>query len=103
VPRGESAGPYGEISEFAHHLVAFLQREQTSEFPAVFATVERLHAADEVGVRGLLTVGLLEDLQTIAMITDTALAPRFRAWLGPLTATAWDDVHRFWGTDDAAR
>jgi hypothetical protein len=99
---GEPAGRYNDISAFAHHLVDLLERNQTAEFPEVFAIVERLLAADEVGVRELITVGLLEDLQSIAMSrNDPQITARFRTWLGPITAMAWDEVHRFWGTPDS--
>jgi hypothetical protein len=78
---GAPAGDYNDISQFAHHLVSLLDRGETSEFPAVFRVVEKCLAEDEVGVRELLTVGLIEDLQTIAINKRPNLATRFREWL----------------------
>lgn len=94
-------GLYVDINVFAQHLVALLDHDQTSEFPAVFAAVERLLRDDDVGVRELLKVGLIEDLQALAADRGgSPLAARFRTWLGPRTVLDWDDVHRFWGTSD---
>jgi hypothetical protein len=86
-------GPYVAVGQFAAHLVDKLQNDETSEFPEVFRVVEDLLAADEPGVRDLVVVGLIEDLQNDA---GQAPAGAFRPWLGALTATAWDDVNRFW-------
>jgi hypothetical protein len=99
--RGDKpAGHYIAIWEFAQHLVDLLNTHQTSEFPAVFAAVERLMVGDEVGVRDLITIGLVEDLQNLMLDTSDSLAAGFRPWLGPLTVATWDRVHRFWGTND---
>jgi hypothetical protein len=98
--RDEPVSRYSELWEFAQHLVDLLVRQETAEFPAVFGAVERLMVGDEVGVRDLITVGLVEDLQSLALDLNDSLADGFRPWLGPLTAATWDRVHRFWGTDD---
>jgi len=34
---------YIDMSELAHHMVDLIKSKQTSEFPAVFDVIERLH------------------------------------------------------------
>jgi hypothetical protein len=92
--------PYLDIAAFARHLVDKLEQGETSEFLAVFSVVEALLLADEPGVAELVTAGLIEDLQNAAASRGRGLSSRFRPWLGPRTALAWDEVHRFWGTSD---
>lgn len=92
--------PYLDVAAFARHLVDKLEQAETSEFPAVFRVVEALLLADEPGVGELVTAGLIEDLQNAAASRGHGLSGRFRPWLSPRTAWAWDEVHRLWGTSD---
>jgi len=90
---------YIDVSRFALHLVDRLERGDIDEFPVVFAAIEALLRDDDPSVRYLVKVGLLEDLGNLASNTyGWTWAARFRAWFGPVTADAWDDLHRLWGT-----
>ena len=106
--RDHVAGPYGEIGPdidsgvFAQHLVGLLEANRTNEFAAVFAAVERLLVDGDDGIRYLVAFGLIENVQNISSNRrDWAFAARFREWLGPTTRSAWDEVHRVWGTSDS--
>ena len=97
----DARGVYIDVATFAHHLVTLLGRGETTEFPRVFGAVERLYGSGDAGIRYLLTIGLLEAIQNIALNgPGPAFAARFRLWLGPLATAGWNEVHRFWGTAD---
>lgn len=97
----EGRGAYLDCSAFANHLVILLERGQTEEFVAVFDALERLYAAHDAGAHDLLTVGLLEAIQNIAMNRQTpGLAARFRPWLGATATAEWNELHQLWGTAD---
>ena len=103
--RGRSAedepGIYCDLGVLAHHLVWLLETGETAEFPAVFAVVEDLLIASDAATHYPLQVGLLEDLGNIASgQRGWPFAARFRAWFGPATNLAWDELHEMWGTSD---
>jgi hypothetical protein len=86
-------GVYIDVGVFAQHLVGLLERRETDEFPAVFATIERLFGEGDDGVRYLLTAGLIEDLGNIGSNAHGwPFALQFRQWFGPHASRAWDDV-----------
>ncbi len=90
---------YIDAMTFSHHLVDLVESGQTSELVAVFQAVEDLLRTGDPGVRYLLTYGLIEGIQNVAANRhDYAFVRRFRPWLLPATEAAWDEVHRFWGT-----
>jgi hypothetical protein len=94
-------GPYIDLGAFALHLVDLLEANRTGEFGAVFDAIERVLIDGDDGIRYPVAFGLIEDLQNIsANRHDWAFAARFREWLPPATMTAWDEVHRVWGTSD---
>lgn len=100
LPYAEGRGVYIDLGEFAAHLVDLLERDETAEFPMVFATVERLFDDGDAGIRYALSVGLIEAVQNLCSHKDDgwAFAARFRPWLGPATTEAWDALHELWGT-----
>ena len=95
---------YIDAGVFARHLIELFDAGQTAEFRPVFDTVNRLLLAGDDGVRYLITYGLLEGIQNHASHRERdPSASRFRPWLLPATEAAWDEVHRFWGTDPGPR
>jgi len=57
------------------------------------ALISRRRANIRCEVQNLIWVGLLEDIQNIA--SHRSFTPDvFRAWLGPQSLIAWDDVNR---------
>jgi hypothetical protein len=90
---------YMDAMIFSHHLVDLVESSQTSELPAVFRAVEELMRTGDPGVRYLVTYGLIEGIQNVAANRHGySFERRFREWLLPATETAWDEVHRMWGT-----
>jgi len=86
---------YLALAEFARHLIAMLERADTSTFPAVFRVVERLHLEGEHYVREAATIGLLESLQNTDLYTKTE-PDQFRPFLEEETKKWWDKLHGFW-------
>lgn len=96
------SGVYTDLGAFATHLVALLDRDETTEFQAVFAAVERYLRGEDDGIRYAMKIGLLETLGNIAANQrGWPWAARFRQWFGPAAASAWDDIHTTWGTSDS--
>jgi hypothetical protein len=79
------------MSELAHYVVESYAHGITAEFPNLFATIERLLQIPDSDVEALITIGLLEDIQSIASHRDFGFSV-FRPWLGPQSLRAWDEV-----------
>jgi hypothetical protein len=99
-PQPDDQGAYVDLGEFATDLVALLGRDETAEFPSLFAAVERLFADGDAGIRNALKYGLIEGIGNAASHQGWAFAARFRPWLGPAATQAWDELHHEWGTSD---
>jgi hypothetical protein len=94
-PVYESDLLYIHLAEFARHLVDLKRREQTAEFPDVFAAVERLHLEGDPYVAEAATIGLLEGIQNIA--GNTGVAPEsFVRYLEPESSRWWRRLNDFW-------
>ncbi len=89
---GEASPPwYMGMSELAHYVVESYARGTTAEFPALFATAERLLHDPDPELEGLISVGLFEDIQNIASHRDFGFAV-FRPWLGERSELVWDQI-----------
>lgn len=96
------AGPYEEAWAFACHLVDLVVRDETTELAPVFGEIEALYELDAPGVYEVLTVGVIESLQSAAADAGPDVSRRLRPWFGPLSAAAWDRVDAFWGAADGS-
>ncbi|SRR6266567_4506537 len=92
--KGQECGSYNDAAEFAHYLVESYERGETSEFPAAFATVERILNEGDENARGVAAVGVLEDIQTIA--SHSCGADVFVEWLGPTSRATWAEIEHVW-------
>jgi hypothetical protein len=63
-----------------------------TELVAVAKLLERLHVEGVPDVRTLATIGFLESIQNVW----NDQAEDFRAFLGPVSLEAWDDLNSFW-------
>lgn len=86
---------YIALGNLARHLIGMLERGETTTFPAVFATVERLHREGDPFVKEAAAVGLLEDLQNVNLHRSTH-PEQFREFLGPWSRRWWGKLYRFW-------
>jgi hypothetical protein len=86
---------YVDTSELAHHMVDLIKSNQTSEFPALFEIIERLHVEGDDYVKELATIGILESLQNIA--SNNGVDPEsFVPWLGVESRRWWRQLNDFW-------
>lgn len=93
---------YLALAELARHLIAQLDRGDTSRFEAVFTVVERWHLEGEHYVREAATVGLLECLQNTGLHKGRTKPADFLEWLRPESRMWWDRLEQFWDGDTRA-
>lgn len=88
-------GIYNDSAELATYLVLSYERGDTSEFKALFDTIERILRDGDEEARGTAAVGVLESVQVQA--SHYAFGPSvFLEWLGPLSRQAWDESEALW-------
>lgn len=91
----DERGIFIDAGEFAHYVVRSYADGNTAEFVAVFATLETILREGDDAAREAATIGVLEDIQTIA--SNRPFGPEvFALWLGPLSRRAWDEIDRLW-------
>ena len=86
----------------ARHLIAKLAANDTAAFPAIFALVEQWLSHPDRYVRRVADVGLIEDLHSTRLHTNTTPAD-FQRWLGPKATAAWGLTGTLWPERDAKR
>ncbi len=91
----EDAGIYNDLAALAHHLIEAYAAGRTTEFSAVFDSVERLLSQGSEEARAALSVGLLEDLQVIGSHHPFGGDALLR-WLGPESRRSWEDIATQW-------
>ena len=99
---GEPRLPFVEAGAFGRHIVQLVSRGDTREFLAVFNAIERLYGKAGPAAETLLTYGLLETVQNVAMNEGVALEG-FEQFLGPRTRLEWDYVIRIWNPEAPPR
>ena len=92
--KGEEAGSYNDAAEFARYLVESYERAETDEFPAAFATLEKILNEGDEDARGVATVGIIEGIQTVA--SHSCGANVFIPWLGETSRVAWSQIEKLW-------
>lgn len=92
---------YLALSEFARHVISFLEATEDEQLCCIFEVVERLHTEGDHYVREAATVGLLEYMQN-ANLHRTTEPEQFRPFLQPESLKWWDRLNRFWAGDTRA-
>jgi hypothetical protein len=96
----EEAGLYNDLAQLAHHLVRLIGEKRTRELPELFRLVERLVVDGDDYVQEAATIGLLEDIQTLAgharAVNPEAGPEAFVPYLGAESRVWWDRLNRFW-------
>ena len=99
---GSPAGRLGylDAGDFIRHLVQLRLRGETSEFPAVFAVIERMVVEGDGYVSHLAVIGYLEGIQMMT-VTSAGLDPEadFRPYCSPILDGWWERLNRFWAGD----
>jgi len=91
---GEKPGAFIDAAEFARYIVESYERNDTSEFPAAFAAIERVLTEGDQQARDIAGIGVLEDIQTIA--SHSCGGDIFVEWLGPTSRVAWAQIVKMW-------
>ena len=91
----ETRGIYNDTAELASYLVLSYERGDTSEFKAVFDTIEQILRDGDEEARGAAAVGVLESVQVQASHYDFGPSV-FLEWLGPLSRQAWGEIEALW-------
>ena len=92
---GKPAGYYNDITEFVHFIVRDLYPSgKIEEVQHAFDLMEYLLKNGNHGVRELVQIGFLEDLQNLA--SGQAFGKEaFVPFLGPKSREAWDELEKF--------
>lgn len=91
---GEDLPLYLVLSDFARHVIAFLEAKDDERLSRIFEAIEQLHVEGDPYVREAATVGLLEDLQNTNLHRTTD-PEQFRPFLRPESLKWWDRVGSF--------
>lgn len=91
---------YLALGDLARHVVDKLEGGLAGELKQIFAVVERWFADGDQLVREAATIGLLEELLN-PNLHKTTSPDQLKQWLGPLAATQWIEVERFWSGQNA--
>jgi hypothetical protein len=98
---GERAGDFNDVAVFAHHIVDCYAKGVTTEYGALFATLERILREGDEEARRLAAFGVLEDVQTLS--SHQPFGPdAFVSWLGPKSREAWDQIATLWRSGDGS-
>lgn len=92
---GDERGSFNDISVVSHFIVDSYRANSTDWIPNIFGEIERLTSDDNEDVRGLIIVGLLENLQNSMSWTDEGYHV-FEPWLGPNSLRAWRELEVLW-------
>jgi hypothetical protein len=87
--------PYLGAAVFARHIVEMMEAGWMQTFTEVFQLIERLIVEGDEEVRGLATVGFLEDIQSIASWKDFG-NEAFVPWLMPKSLASWQELIDIW-------
>ena len=94
--RGEPAGQYNDMGEFAHFVVEDVyERGNVDEMRQVFDCLERLFAEGNQETRDLIGIGFFETLQNFASwrpYGNTVFEPFF----GPMSKEVWEEIRQTW-------
>lgn len=86
---------YTDLGNLAHHIVELHETNQTSELPAVFEVIERLHLDGDDSAKEAATIAILENIQNIA--GNSTIDPEdFTHYLQPESAKWWHELNDFW-------
>jgi len=91
----DGRGDFIDITELAHFVVESFKEKKTECFAALFDRAEAFLRTGSLKQREIITIGLLEDIQTIASHQPFG-SDAFLPFLGPLSRQAWNDVARQW-------
>ena len=92
---GEPAGEYNDLGELAQWIVGRMAEGDVECFSTLFTEVEALLRDASTEIRNLLVIGLLEDIQNVAV--NGSLDPDLiLPYLGPESRKGWFELIEMW-------
>ena len=97
----EEAPLYILLGDLAEHIVYLHQSNTVKEFPSLFRVIEQFHTEGDPYVREAATIGILEDIQSIAL--NNGLNPeKLSPYLLSESLIWWHKLNQFWDGDPTA-
>lgn len=94
--KGEPAGSYNDIAEFAHFVVQDLYPNgNTADLQRAFDLMEQWLVNGNQNLRDLIAVGFLEDVQNVASWQPFG-KEAFIPFLGPQSRQTWNEIEKIW-------
>jgi hypothetical protein len=93
--KGEEAGIYNDLAEFATFIVDCYERQDTNTVVTAFGMIEELLVSGDEETRAAASIGFLEDVQNIASWRPFGNSV-FTQWLGPESKLAWFEIEETW-------
>jgi hypothetical protein len=94
--KGEPAGSYNDIAQFAHFVVENLYPiGNTEDLQRAFNLMEHWLVNGNRNLRNLIEIGFLEGVQNVASWQAFGREV-FIPFLGPQCRQAWDEIERTW-------
>ncbi|KAB7709057.1 hypothetical protein F9802_02715 [Bacillus aerolatus] len=92
---GEEYLLYCDLADFANYLVDLYRQKKIDEYPKLFEVIELLHTNGDDDVKEAVTIGLLEDIQTISL--NNNINPNvFKNCLKQESLKWWNSLDDFW-------
>ena len=91
----DRAGVYNDLGELAHFAVVSYKQGSTDVVARILARAEQLLTLNDEKTNGLIAVGLLETIQTVASHHAFG-GSAFVRFLGPISQKAWVEVEQAW-------
>jgi len=94
--KGEPAGSYNDIAEFAHFVVEDLHpKGKPADLQHAFDLMEHWLVYGNQRLRELIAIGFLEDVQNIASWQEFG-KEAFIPFLGPESRREWNEIEKIW-------
>jgi len=93
--KGEEAGIYNDIAEFANFVVDACERRESESVTAAFSLIEEFLVEGDEEVRNAASIGFLEDVRNISAWRRFGPEP-FIQRLGPQSKVAWAAIEEIW-------
>jgi len=93
--KGDEQLLYIDLGDFAYHVFDLYMNKESDELQQVFDVIEQLLIYGDEYVVEAVAIGLLEDIQNIALSHNTNLEV-FVQYLKPKTLNWWVKLFNFW-------
>lgn len=93
--KGDEQLLYADLGDFAYHIIYLYTNGETHEFEQIFDVIEQLHINGNEYVKEAVSIGLLEDIQNVALGLKINLEV-FTPYLRPISLKWWKKLIDYW-------